>query len=448
MFGRNLLCHLLLLLLFHFTTATKHTTWYGQQLQDRIIIEEIYQHQLRHQGYFVELGVADGIMISNTLALERHHGWRGLCIEPSLAYAKLVTSKRTCIKRGDVVSGRSGEIVKFMDQADDQGKNNERTEGGALNAPASVEGLYSGILDNMTTYNVGGSVTKHVTRTLSELLDESHAPTHVDFLSLDTEGSEYDILSTFPYESRSFGAILVEHNHENIKRRQIRLLLESKGYVRVRCIETDDLYVSLTVLSHYKIRVDPRECISISVRILCTARLNSMEGREECVTSGGSFVKYLPVPLWLEKEVETFKARPGKVCEQLLAVCDKRNGFDMVENKGNEHSFVVPLVKGVGPSLNLVLDNEHYFHHFVTSITTSNASVSIGMDQICRDQSISEDKCMNMATETELFVDQYLVNETKVAVKRVMQNMFAVEGMDEGDGGQVRDYQAPGLVQL
>jgi hypothetical protein len=55
---------------------------------------------------------------------------------------------------------------------------------------------------------------------------------------------------------------------------------------------------------------------------------------------------------------------------------------------------------------------------------------------------------MNMATETELFVDQYLVNETKVAVKRVMQNMFAVKGMDEGDGGQVRDYQAPGLVQL
>ena len=341
MFGRNLLCHLLLLLLFHFTTATKHTTWYGQQLQDRIIIEEIYQHQLRHQGYFVELGVADGIMISNTLALERHHGWRGLCIEPSLAYAKLVTSKRTCIKRGDVVSGRSGEIVKFMDQADDQGKNNERTEGGALNAPASVEGLYSGILDNMTTYNVGGSVTKHVTRTLSELLDESHAPTHVDFLSLDTEGSEYDILSTFPYESRSFGAILVEHNHENIKRRQIRLLLESKGYVRVRCIETDDLYVSLTVLSHYKIRVDPRECISIPVRIVCTDRLNSMEGREECVTSGGSFVKYLPVPLWLEKEVETFKAIPGKVCERLLAVCDKRNGFDMAENKWNEHSFVV-----------------------------------------------------------------------------------------------------------
>jgi|TARA_B110000091_G_C13777699_1_gene459610 hypothetical protein len=106
----------------------------------------------------------------------------------------------------------------------------------------------------------------------------------------------------------------------------------------------------------------------------------------------------------------------------------------------------VPLYhKGVGPSLNLVVDNEHYFHHFATSITTSNASVSIGMDQICRDQSISEDKCMNMAKETELFVDQYLVNETKVAVKRVMQNMFVMEGTERGDGGQVRDFQAEQL---
>ena len=31
--------------------------------------------------YFVEMGAFDGIHISNTLALERDVGWRGLCVE-------------------------------------------------------------------------------------------------------------------------------------------------------------------------------------------------------------------------------------------------------------------------------------------------------------------------------------------------------------------------------
>ena len=32
-------------------------------------------------GYFVEAGAHDGVTHSNTAALERDHGWRGLCVE-------------------------------------------------------------------------------------------------------------------------------------------------------------------------------------------------------------------------------------------------------------------------------------------------------------------------------------------------------------------------------
>ena len=76
------------------------------------------------------------------------------------------------------------------------------TETGFMVAPASAEGLYSGIGQQLDTYSIVGTRTKRVTRTLAELLDEVHAPQNVDFLSLDTEGSELSILSTFPWHRR------------------------------------------------------------------------------------------------------------------------------------------------------------------------------------------------------------------------------------------------------
>jgi hypothetical protein len=44
-----------------------------------------------------------------------------------------------------------------------------------------------------------GRVMAMETRTLESVLDEAHAPDYIDYMSLDTEGSELDILSTFPF---------------------------------------------------------------------------------------------------------------------------------------------------------------------------------------------------------------------------------------------------------
>ena len=229
--------------------------WYGQHEQDRLVVEGLLGGLTG--GFFVELGAVDGTTLSNTRALEERYGWNGLCIEPSLAYVRLLRSGRTCAKRGDVISGESGAIVEFVDQSD-QGAGAgadvdadadaaAAVNAGRMEAPSSSEGLYSGILATLDAYSVVGSRQKRVTRTLAELLDEHHAPQNVDFLSLDTvrrllfctlmhslrhptffraslffyflqhqchivhhllttvpeqEGSEFDILRTFPWDRR------------------------------------------------------------------------------------------------------------------------------------------------------------------------------------------------------------------------------------------------------
>ena len=66
------------------------------------------------------------------------------------------------------------------------------------------------------------------TTTLGRVLDAINAGHrgHMDYLSLDVEGAEYEILESFPWEERSFGVITVEHsyiqaNREKIKRRLV-----------------------------------------------------------------------------------------------------------------------------------------------------------------------------------------------------------------------------------
>jgi hypothetical protein len=89
----------------------------------------------------------------------------------------------------------------------------------------------------------GDRVTVRVATTLSTVLDRAGAPTHVDFLSLDCEGLEADVLETFPWSARSFGAIVVDHGYVTAKRLRIAAALVANGYVRVGCLDHDDAYV-------------------------------------------------------------------------------------------------------------------------------------------------------------------------------------------------------------
>jgi hypothetical protein len=81
--------------------------------------------------------------------------------------------------------------------------------------------------------------------TLNDLLEEHRAPNYIDFISIDTEGSEYQILSDLDFAKYSFGLICVEHNFTE-NRGKIFSLLSSNGYTRVfeELSQWDDWYVN------------------------------------------------------------------------------------------------------------------------------------------------------------------------------------------------------------
>lgn len=82
------------------------------------------------------------------------------------------------------------------------------------------------------------------TISLLDLLAKFDAPREMDYLSIDTEGSEFEILKAFDFDRYSFKVITCEHNFTPM-RESIYELLSSKGYERMLEPQSnvDDWYV-------------------------------------------------------------------------------------------------------------------------------------------------------------------------------------------------------------
>ena len=77
----------------------------------------------------------------------------------------------------------------------------------------------------------GGTLYSVESVSLNDLLEQHKAPSHIDYLSLDTEGSERRILSAFDFNSYEVDVITVEHNYTP-DREAIHSILLAQGYTR------------------------------------------------------------------------------------------------------------------------------------------------------------------------------------------------------------------------
>jgi len=80
------------------------------------------------------------------------------------------------------------------------------------------------------------------TISLLDVLDNANAPLFIEYMSLDTEGSELEILKNFDFRKYTFGLIDVEHNFVEPRRTEIKNLLVSNGYIYIGANKWDDMY--------------------------------------------------------------------------------------------------------------------------------------------------------------------------------------------------------------
>lgn len=172
-------------------------TYFNETGNDQWIIEHVFPD--RHNGYFVEVGAANGKSASSCYLLETTLDWTGICIEPNDYFFKeLIKNRPNSVCENVCVSDQPG-VVQFI-QSD------------GLN-----DSYYSGIKENLIQYKFGSEeilqkgveITKPAV-TLESLLDKHQAPSVIDYGAFDIEGSELVVLRNFPFDRYRFLALSLE----------------------------------------------------------------------------------------------------------------------------------------------------------------------------------------------------------------------------------------------
>jgi len=189
------------------------------QLNQDIKVLEFYKN--KKNGYFVDIGANDGIRISNTYLLEKDYEWKGICVEALPDKFQELVKNRTSININKAVYDTTGVILDF-----------------------SSNDLLSGVTKNIDKHknSLDKSVIKVETITLNDILEQNNAPNFIDYLTLDTEGSELIILKSINFDKYKFGLIHLEHNYIEPRRTDMKNLLISKGYKYIGENQWDDEY--------------------------------------------------------------------------------------------------------------------------------------------------------------------------------------------------------------
>lgn len=180
--------------------------------QDEWVIDWL---QGRRGGYFVEIGCNDGKHHSNTLTLEKHFGWRGLLVEADPDLCEWARQTRPdCQHDCAAVSVTTGSVVRF-----------------------SQGGQWGGLVNFLPTAWQCEAAKRHTpeiwvtTATLKAVLERNHAPTLIDYLSLDIEGAEVPVLEEyFKSPTHQFRCLTVEFRDSDTLMRLCRIL-EPHGYI-------------------------------------------------------------------------------------------------------------------------------------------------------------------------------------------------------------------------
>lgn len=198
----------------------------SQLMQDLFVLSELGER--REGGFFVEFGAANGVALSNSWLMENQFGWKGILAEPAQCWHAALKQNRRCIIETECVWSKTGEQLDFDEVSIAELSTISNFSQGDSHALSRAE---------RRSYQVP-------TISLNDLLKKHNAPPSLDYLSIDTEGSEFAILREFDFDRYRFKVITCEHNYTPM-REQIYQLLLTAGYQRKleKFSRFDDWYV-------------------------------------------------------------------------------------------------------------------------------------------------------------------------------------------------------------
>lgn len=187
-------------------------TWHSQSFQDRLVME-ILNHQ--RDGFFIDLAANDPFLFSNTRAIERDYGWRGLCIEGQAELARKLAQHRTCQVVNNLIGAHPGSVVFEEVRAFDGWEH-------GLSHVVGKGDLSKSIPNQNNSFSV-----KEIIR-IDTIMRAAGAPATINYMSLDVEGKEEAALSSFDFKHHQIEVLTVERPSANLARK-----LTGHGYAYI-----------------------------------------------------------------------------------------------------------------------------------------------------------------------------------------------------------------------
>lgn len=208
----------------------KLSPYVSQDGQDQYIHKSFFQNS--QNGFFVDIGANDGITLSNTYFFEKKLNWKGICIEPNPDTFITLQKMRNCITLNGAISTLN-EKATFL----------------KITGPSE---MLSGLIDFYDAEHLkrvdrelkskgGTKETIEVRCYRFNALLESHGIQEIDYLSIDTEGGEYNIIESIDFKKFNIKVISVENNYDDLR---IKKMLHSNNFKLVNILGTDEIYVN------------------------------------------------------------------------------------------------------------------------------------------------------------------------------------------------------------
>jgi len=189
---------------------------HSQLFQDLFVLHLL---GMKREGKYLEFGATDGIELSNSLLLEKEFGWSGVLAEPSPQWqAQLKVNRPKSQLLDECIYSETGKSINFF-----------VSKYGVL---STIEEFRDSDIDSMPgntkSRNEDGYSVKVPTISLNDVFVKYFNGERIDYMSVDTEGSEFVILSNFNFGKYGPKVVTVEHNFTSSEKKLDALFKENK----------------------------------------------------------------------------------------------------------------------------------------------------------------------------------------------------------------------------
>jgi FkbM family methyltransferase len=199
--------------------------FYSQFGEDKILFE-IFQKKTN--GLCVEVWANNGIDDSTSFFFEQI-GWKCILVEPNPFLCQKIRKERNALLYECAASNRMDTETLYVVEGA------ERSDG--LSTISNKKEIH----DKIKSHGFVSSPIRIKTMTLDRMLQDAHIDCEIDFISIDVEGHEYEVLEGFTIEQWNPAIVLIEDN-SNFENVTVKKYLKKHGYVRFMRTGVNDWY--------------------------------------------------------------------------------------------------------------------------------------------------------------------------------------------------------------